>query len=416
MSTNNRLAAAVFLFFFAGCGKNLKSAKMAELFARDPYEQLAEKISYGHKYLSNNKVAVLPFSYTDKSLSSDGVVISERLLTLIINRRELEVIERGLLGQVLSELKLEHSGAIDENSLKGLGKILGVEAVVTGTLTRRRNGSIEVNARLIKTESAAVITAASATVVPDWETTAVPAARAPASPVQPGAAVTGRVYRRPASKADCPSGLVAYWGFNSKNIADEPYNSQLNGGPVWTAGKVGSALDFDGKDDFVSTSFNPAATLGQDFTVSAWIYPRSEGNYRGVAGGHGMTGINGFTFLQYTERGWVCDYGDGTSWGAPFNSVSLNLNSWSHVACVWAWGKGTKIYVNGALPSSANEVPRTRNIVHADYFWIGKAFDRWDRYFNGAIDELAIYNRALSAEEVQQQYQAGLDGNGPCIR
>ena len=412
---NYRLALTVFLCFFAGCGKTINSGKMAHIFTPDPYEQLAEKISDGHRYLSNNQVAVLPFVYTDKSLSNDGVVVSERLLTRIINRRGLTVIERGLLEQVLAELKLEHSGAIDETSLKGLGKILGVEAVVTGTLTKRRNGAIEINARLIRTESAAVLTAASALIIPDWEASAPPAIQAWTPSISSAAPTAGRISRSPAKRADCPSGMVAYWGFNTKNMADDAYNSQLIGGPVWTAGKIGGALDFDGKDDFVSTRFDPGAVLGNDFTVSAWVYPRTDGNYKGVAGGHGMTGINGFTFMQYVDNGWSCDYGDGIRWD-PVNRTSLALNTWTHVACVWSGGNRTRLYVNGVLPSPANDTTRTSSIVHADFFWIGKEYDHWDRYFNGGIDELAVYNRALSAEEIQRQYQDGLEGKGPCTR
>lgn len=378
------------LAFAAGCGKNINPTRTITVSDNSPYKRLAEQISAGHKFLLNKKVAVLPFSYTDKRDSADGMVIAEKLLTLILNERELEVIERGLLDQVLTELKLQNSGAISENSLKSLGKILGVEAMVTGTLTRRSDGTIEINARLIKTESAAVVSAASAIVLPDWDS----------------AGASG--------PAACPSGPVAYWSLNNdaKDTADSGYIGQLIGGPAWTDGKIGRALDFDGKDDYAETTFNPTV-LGQNFTVSAWVYPRSEGNHNGVAGGHGVNGMNGITFLQFNKTGWACGYGDGNGW-SPENRVSLTLNAWNHVACVWSGGNWTKVFVDGVLPSPANDMPQTMYVQHVDYFWIGRAYITRDRLFNGLIDELAVYNRALSAEEIRQQYQAGLRGRGPC--
>lgn len=387
----------------AGCGKSLQHAKTVSVPDNSTYKRLAEQISAGHKYLSNKKVAVLPFSYTDKRASNDGTVIAEKLLTLILNKRELEVIERGLLDQVLAELKLQNSGAISENSLKSLGKILGVEAIVAGTLTRRSDGTIEINARLIKTEGAEVVSAASAVVLPDWD-----------SSVASRPAMTGRPMRNATGLENCPSGPVAYWSLNNdaEDTSAPGYLGRLVGGPAWTAGKVGQALDLDGKDDYVETTFNPTV-LGQNFTVSAWVYPRSEGNHNGVAGGHGVNGMNGFTFLQYNKTGWACVHGDGNGW-SPENRVPLTLNAWNHVACVWAAGEGTKVFVDGVLPSPANDMPQTRYVQHVDYFWIGRAYITKDRLFNGLIDELAVYDRALTAAEIRKQYEGGLNGKGPC--
>lgn len=143
-------------------------------FASDPYKDMALDLSDGADKLSNRKVAVLPFSYTDGRQSEGSTIVSERLITRIIQMGRLSVVERNLLDKVMSELKLQVSGAINPDSAKELGKILGVEAIVTGTLIEKRNGKVEVNARMIKTETADAIVATSAVLEKDWEDVAPP--------------------------------------------------------------------------------------------------------------------------------------------------------------------------------------------------------------------------------------------------
>ncbi len=136
-------------------------------FGQDPYQLLADEIV---KYSEGiKKVAVIPFSYADNIQSTkDGSVIAERLSMKLINLNKFEVIERTQLDKVLQELKLQNSGIIDATSAKELGKILGVDAIITGTLVVTANGKIEVNARIIKTDTAQAIGAVQAYVVKDW--------------------------------------------------------------------------------------------------------------------------------------------------------------------------------------------------------------------------------------------------------
>ena len=356
------------LIFLAGCAKNTRDGRMTDLFAPDPYERLAEKISDGHKYLSNKKVAVLPFSYTDKRASDDGVVVSERLLTRIINRRELEVIERGLLERVLAELKLEHSGVIDKSSIKGLGKILGVEAVVTGTLTRRKDGRIEINARLIKTESASVLMAAAETVMPDWET----------SPSAPNTSGGGRVFvvvpkrteplpspnptgRRaifaPLVKSNCPSGMVSYWNFDSG--PDMPARDVFGGnparlnGPVLTMdGKVNYGLDFKGQD-YLKIEDCSGFNISNRITVEAWIKFRtvnfSESGSKLLAKGYSYSFVVGGGGNPNSTLAVEVALTPDT--GTHLGNSRLSPNTWYHTAFTYD-GSKVRLYLNGELDSS----------------------------------------------------------------
>ncbi|MEF3281060.1 MAG: CsgG/HfaB family protein [Elusimicrobiota bacterium] len=136
-------------------------------FAEDAYDKLAMELA---SYASNvKKMAVIPFSYADNTTSTkDGSIISERLTMKLINMQRFEIIERSVLNKVLDELKLQNSGVIDPSSAKELGKVLGVDAIITGTLVPTSDGKIEVNARIIKTDTAQAIGASQVYVVKDW--------------------------------------------------------------------------------------------------------------------------------------------------------------------------------------------------------------------------------------------------------
>lgn len=133
----------------------------------DMYKKLADELI---KYTESiKKIAVIPFSYADDIKSvKDGYIISERLSIKLINTGKFEVIERSQLDKVLSELKLQNSGIIDSSSAKELGKVLGVDAIITGTLVLTADGRIEVNARVVRTDTAQAVGAAQVYVVKDW--------------------------------------------------------------------------------------------------------------------------------------------------------------------------------------------------------------------------------------------------------
>jgi len=137
--------------------------------AEDKYDQLAREITDAGSEVQGKKIAIIPFSYADgRAAAKDGSVISERLAIKMINMHKFEIIERNVLDKVMNELKLQSSGMIDASSAQQLGKVLGVEAIITGTLVETSNGQIEVNARLIKTQTAQAIGASQVTVDKNW--------------------------------------------------------------------------------------------------------------------------------------------------------------------------------------------------------------------------------------------------------
>lgn len=237
-------------------------------FAEDKYDQLAKELTSAGEAVLGKKIAIIPFSYADgRAAAKDGSIVAERLTIKMINMRKFEIIERSVLDKVMAELKLQSSGMIDASSAQQLGKVLGVEAIITGTLVEMQAGQIEVNARLIKTETAQAIGASQATLRKDW---IGDAATAPQPAPQPAYQQPYQqpAYQQPAARA--PRGENEYgffdifMGFGSPNMALEFENSNANITLNNTyTNDLGIKVDAFGTNrDFRTVRFDKLATEG----------------------------------------------------------------------------------------------------------------------------------------------------------
>jgi TolB-like protein len=137
--------------------------------APDDAPSLAKIVASAAASHKVRRIAVVPFTAPRGSGSYDGAVVSERLVIQILARGELDVVERRLLEQVLEEQRLGVFGIMDPGTVKALGKVLGVDAILTGTVVSLKGDRVEVNARLIHAETAQVLAASSARMAKDWE-------------------------------------------------------------------------------------------------------------------------------------------------------------------------------------------------------------------------------------------------------
>lgn len=214
-------------------------------------------------------------------------------------------------------------------------------------------------------------------------------------------------------KADPTDGLVGYWNFdNQANPGLDNSGNDKNGevnGATWTSeGKVNGALDFDGVDDCVDLPDNNFKF--QTFSISCWVYCDSYGYYPPI-----FSVCN-----QAAYGGWVLEQGVRYS-DETFNFVTVNpagheidlINSQPIVTSHWYHIVGVKtpsymrIYIDGVLAEEDTSVSPVvyTGIVYGDDFlpFIGCVLNVHiiDRYFDGKIDEVRIYNRALSSSEIQ---------------
>jgi len=117
---------------------------------------------------ADKAIAVVGFSYSDGRDSRDGGVVAERITTELVKIKKLKVVERKEIEKVFSELKFQLSGAINPDSAKEIGKMLGVDLVILGTLTELPDKRLELNARTVGVESGEITSAASSRIEKDW--------------------------------------------------------------------------------------------------------------------------------------------------------------------------------------------------------------------------------------------------------
>jgi len=190
-------------------------------------------------------------------------------------------------------------------------------------------------------------------------------------------------------------GSVGYWSFDEGG-GDKAFDGSGNGNDGtlnnmddndWVDGRFGKALEFDGDDDSVGTS---DIDLSGDFTIEAWIKPET------LAGANRHIVVKGSSYYFYWDMGtleWIGTY-DG-AWTAKARWGSTTTGEWMHIVGVDN-GTNLTLYVNGTEVDSApsGSVGSNDKITYIGaYLGIGGPF-------NGIIDEVSIYNRALTPYEV----------------
>jgi len=130
-------------------------------------EQLTSQINQYMVEQKKTKIAIIPFSDLQKqTITVLGSYLAEELTTNLFMTGKFKIVERSLMKQVLDELKLSQTGVIDPGSAKELGKMAGVDAIVTGTIADL-GSYVAVNCRLIETETGEVFAAAKAKIRKD---------------------------------------------------------------------------------------------------------------------------------------------------------------------------------------------------------------------------------------------------------
>jgi len=210
------------------------------------------------------------------------------------------------------------------------------------------------------------------------------------------------------------SGIVAAYGFeegSGTSTADASGNGNAGvlSATSWvTAGKFGSALSFDGSSSRVSVNDAPSLDLTDSLTIEAWVSPRALSNWNAVALKERTGGIVYSLYANdVSDRpvGQLDIDGEQNAYGTG----TLPPNSWTHLASSWD-GNTLRLYVNGIQVGTKAVSGTLAN--SSGPFSIG-GNEVWGEHFSGLIDELRLYNRALSATEVQADMQRAVSGSTP---
>lgn len=204
--------------------------------------------------------------------------------------------------------------------------------------------------------------------------------------------------------------LASYWKFD-EGSGSKTFDSSGNGnnGTIfnssrWTTGKVGKALSFDGAHDYVSIPDSSVFNITNEVTISAWVYAltnQSTGGSNQIIQRIDWGNKKGFFLREGYNQSHVPNFyvGNGTYWSYVSASY-LKPNGWYLLTASVKANDKIKIYVNGSLISQKNFIG---NITQS----VGKikiGYEASTKAFNGTIDEVKIWNRTLSDDEVKNEY------------
>jgi hypothetical protein len=211
-----------------------------------------------------------------------------------------------------------------------------------------------------------------------------------------------------------PRSLVSWWPADG-NAFDvrSSNNGTLLGHATFASGEVGQAFSFDGTSG-TTVNVPKAANLdvGNQVTVDFWMKGDPSNNLQNCCQGLVATD---FYVVEVGPGGIGFSVGNGTGFPEA-GPVVVSTNIWHHIAGTYD-GSNIKFYVDGVLQATAPQSGSISPMQANSFLSIGSEEGRSvcpscvsSRYFNGLIDEVEIFNRALSQPEIQAIYDAGSAG------
>ena len=211
---------------------------------------------------------------------------------------------------------------------------------------------------------------------------------------------------------DANVGLVSNWNMNEGNgttIGQGAYQGQIIGNAVWTSGKVGEALHFDGVDSRVSVPDSPTLDLTTAGTVGAWIYMDSITPFGGIIhkGDRPDFFDEAYTLQFWTGNTIILGLNNGQY--MVQTTTAFSPNTWYYVVGTWD-STSMRIYVNGTLNNSTTNTgvainsAGSLNIGAQTSTYYNGTYHNFP--FQGVIDEASISNRALSSDEIKLYYNS----------
>jgi hypothetical protein len=202
------------------------------------------------------------------------------------------------------------------------------------------------------------------------------------------------------------SGLAAYWNFNESGgqTAEDSSGNQntavLHGNPAWATGKYGSAILLNGSGQYLTVPESPSLEAANNFSVAFWISP-SKWSHDAQS-----------RIISKTDS-WYIKLNNGypqLSAAGKYAKLSRSLTpgSWQHVVFTLSNGSVTG-YLNGAVVGASEYTFSGTEVLPAATYGLTIGTDAsLANFYTGALDDIRIYNRSLSSQDVASLYSQAM--------
>ena len=204
--------------------------------------------------------------------------------------------------------------------------------------------------------------------------------------------------------------LVGHWRFEegSGTIANDASGNgnhgTLNGGPKWVVGYFGGALEFDGTDDWLDCGNDPSLDL-TTWTIAFWLNVNQNKNYNGFVI-KGLDAAENYEVLGFADGSFhfPITHTDGSRTYLNTAAGIIVEGEWAHFAYTYDSAEGRRLYKNGSLvfEDAESKTPQASTTSLA----IGNE-QPMSRYVDGAMDDVRIYNHALTEVEILAAMEGG---------
>ncbi len=216
-------------------------------------------------------------------------------------------------------------------------------------------------------------------------------------------------------------GSVGYWKLD-ESTGTVAYDSSAYGntgtlmnGPTWTSGRFGNGLQFDGTNDYVNPGNSVSFNIINALTISVWVNSQNtqtctggtyilrieKGNPTVSGGSYGLWWHSCNVLYFYVREP------DDSGYVTQDVHPSIGRNDWHHIAATFDGSTQTEsVYVDGVLQASSNVGISSIYPSLTTNFVFG--YGSTGYFFNGTIDEVAIWNRALTSQEILKIYNKAI--------
>ncbi len=210
--------------------------------------------------------------------------------------------------------------------------------------------------------------------------------------------------------------LIGHWKMDGDpNDATGNSTGVSSGDPIYGAGKIGQAIRMDGIDDYVQMS-GDFADFSTGLTLSVWAKPTSIANWgRFFDFANGSASDNILFARGGTSNQLVMEIYNGATGGAVWSPAVIEVDTWQMFTTTVDPKGNVVLYKNGvAVGTGMTNIP---NVLSRNLCFIGRSnWPEWDSLYAGWMDDLRLYNYALTAEEVADVYLEPEDIDYACVQ